>query len=289
MAVLAELEGLRSREPRVSDELRLRSRVVYEHMTEYSARFTGKAAEYARYRERYDPEVVLPLLREWCGLTPEWIVADIGAGTGMVGDLFRTNGNRVIAIEPNAEMRAACASLHAGDDGYAVREGAAERTGLADASVEMIAVGRALHWFDVGAAMREFRRILKLSGWVVILACGRAEDGRAENVAFKKLMQSSTNRDGELDPLLAVYRKLNSLFAGGRFHHAEAAREMRLDWDQLRGLTLSLSHAPMPESAAFPGFEAELRGYFERFAQDGHVVLTAKTWVSAGQFGEKRG
>jgi SAM-dependent methyltransferase len=258
-------------------------------MTEYSARFTGKAAEYSQYRERYDPEVVLPLLREWCGLTAQWIVADIGAGTGMVGDLFRTNGNRVIAIEPNAEMRAACASLHAGDDCYAVREGSAERTGLADASVEMIAVGRALHWFDVEAALREFQRILTPRGWVAILACGRAEDGRAENVAFKKLMQSSTNRDGELDLLVAVYRRLDSLFAGGRFHHAEVAREMRLDWVELRGLTLSLSHAPMPGSASFPGFEAALRGYFERFAQDGHVILTAKTWLSAGQFGEKQG
>ena len=255
-------------------------------MTEHSARFTGKAAEYAQYRERYDPEVVLPLLREWCGLSADWCVADVGAGTGMVGDLFRINGNRVIAIEPNAEMRAACACLHEGDDCYAVRDGSAETSGLADDSVEMIAVGRALHWFDIEAALREFRRVLKLQGWVVILACGRAEDGREENVEFKKMMQTSTNRDGELDPLLAVYRKLDSLFAGGRFHHAEMARQMRLDWEQLRGLTLSLSHAPMPGSAAFPAFEAALRGYFDRFAQDGHVTLTAKTWVSAGQFYE---
>jgi SAM-dependent methyltransferase len=255
-------------------------------MAVHSGRFTGKAAEYARYRERYDPDVVLPLLREWCGLLPDWSVADIGAGTGMVGDLFRTNGNRVIAVEPNAEMRTACASLHTADDRYTVLEGSAEKTGLPDASVEMIAVGRALHWFDVDRAFREFRRILKPCGWVAILACGRAEDGREENVTFKQLMQTKTGRDQNLEPLLTVYRQLNALFAGGQFHHAEVPGEMQLDWDALRGLTLSLSHAPMPGSAEFPAFEGELRGYFDRFAHDGRVMMTAKTWLSAGQFAE---
>jgi ubiquinone/menaquinone biosynthesis C-methylase UbiE len=211
-------------------------------------------------------------------------VADVGAGTGMVGDLFRSNGNPVIAIEPNAEMRAACASLHAADGLFTVTDGAAEVTGLQDASVEMIAVGRALHWFNVDAALGEFRRILKPQGWVAILACGRAEDGREENLEFKKLMQTQTNRDLYLDSLLGVYRCLETLFAGGRFFHAEPGGEMHLDWEQLRGMTLSLSHAPMPGSAAFPAFEAELREYFERFEQDGRVTKTTRTWVSAGQF-----
>ncbi len=253
-------------------------------MTGYTERFTGKAAEYAQYRERYDPEVVLPLLREWCGLSPYWSVADIGAGTGMVGDLFRTNGNRVVAVEPNAEMRAACASLHADDALFTVIEGSAERTGIPDASVEMIAVGRALHWFDAEAALSEFQRIVKPRGWVAILACGRTEDGREENVEYKKFMQARTGRDQFNDQLLAVYRRMESFFTGGQFFHAEVAGEMRLDWEQLRGLTLSLSHAPMPGSAAFEDFETELRRYFDRYEQGGRITLTTRTWVSAGQF-----
>lgn len=63
-------------------------------MTEYSERFTGKAARYAQHRERYDPEIVLPLLRQWCGLEPAWQVADIGAGTGMVGIFSAPMGTR---------------------------------------------------------------------------------------------------------------------------------------------------------------------------------------------------
>jgi SAM-dependent methyltransferase len=255
-------------------------------MTVYSERFSGRAAGYAQYRERYNPDVVLPLLREWCGLTPEWRVADVGAGTGMVGDLFRSNGNRVIAIEPNAEMRAACASLHAADTLFSVIEGSAERTGLPSASMEMVAAGRALHWFDVDAALREFRRILKPRGWVAILACGRTEDGREENLAYKKMLQAHTGRDLYLDPLLQVYEQMDTLFAGGQFFHAEVSSEMHLCWDELRGLTLSLSHAPMPGFAAFSAFEIELRGFFDRFEQNSQIAMSTRTWVNAGQFAE---
>jgi len=255
-------------------------------MNVYTERFTGKAAEYAQYRERYDPEIVLPLLREWCSLTQDWRVADIGAGTGMVGDLFRANGNPVIAIEPNDEMRDACAQLHKSDDLFSVREGTAETTGLPDESVEIIAVGRALHWFNVKAAMHEFRRVLKPQGWVTILACGRAQDGCEENLEYTRLLQTSTGRNISLDLLLKVYQQLEALIGGGRFHHAEVDGEMHFDWDGLRGLTLSLSHVPMPGSEGFAEFEAGLRGYFDRYAQNGRVTMTAKTWVSAGQFGE---
>ena len=253
-------------------------------MTEFSGRFTGKAADYAQFRERYDPALVLPFLAERCGLRPDWRVADIGAGTGMVGDMFRTNGNPLIAIEPNQEMFDACAALHAADDQFTVIQGSAENTGLGDASVEMIAIGRALHWFNVERALPEFRRILKPRGWIVILACGRSEFGREENLAYKELLQTMTERDLFRDPLLDVYRRLESLFPGGQFHHAEIAGEMQADWEGLRGLTLSLSHAPMPGSANFSVFESELRGYFDRFAKNGLITLTTCTWMNAGQF-----
>jgi SAM-dependent methyltransferase len=253
-------------------------------MTVYSERFTGKAARYAQYRERYHPDDVLPLLRDWCGLTPTWCVADVGAGTGMAGDLFRANGNRVIAIEPNSDMRAVCASLHASDAQFTILDGSAEATGLPSASIDVIAVGRALHWFNVEAALHEFRRILKPHGWVVILACGRTEDGREENLAYKKFLQTYTGRSLFLEPLLQVYEQLDTLFAGGHFLHAEVPGEMHLSWDELRGLTLSLSHTPLSGSAAFSVFEAELRNYFDRFAQHGCVTMSTRTWINAGQF-----
>lgn len=255
-------------------------------MADYTTKFTGKAAEYAQYRERYDPDQVLPQLREWCGLAPEWTVADIGAGTGMAGDLFRANGNRVLAIEPNDEMRAACESLHAGDHDFKVLSGSAENTGLPDASVELIAVGRALHWFDVHAAMREFQRLLKPQGWVTILATGRAEEGREENTAYVQFLYSWAGRNTSMEECLRIYRQLPGLFPGGVFHHTEIYGEIQVDWAGLMGLSQSFSHAPLPGSPQFSVFEEQLRGYFARYQRAGRITWTSCTWISAGQFAD---
>ena len=73
-------------------------------MSDNTHRFTGRALDYDRYRQRYPSSEVLSRLRAWCGLTPAWLVADIGAGTGMLAEVFLENGNRVLAIEPNPDM-----------------------------------------------------------------------------------------------------------------------------------------------------------------------------------------
>lgn len=246
-------------------------------------RFDGRAADYSRYRERYDAEEILSLLREWSGLRPDWTVADIGAGTGMLADVFLANGNRVIAIEPNAEMRAICAQLHEGNTRMELRDGTAEATGLPYASVEMIAAGRALHWFDLDAAMREFRRVVRPGGWFLSVAAGRAEDGREENRAFTALLNDFTRGATYRERAYKSYSRLPEFFADGGFHHAERNGTMQMDWEQLRGMTLSLSHAPRADEQRFPEFERALRRYFEQYASDGSMTLATRCWINAGR------
>ncbi len=253
-------------------------------MRENTEKFTGRVAGYAQYRERYDSGLVLPLLRSWCGLLPQWTVADIGAGTGMLSDVFLANGNPVIAVEPNAEMREACARLHQGDAKLNIVNGTAEKTGLANASVDMISVGRALHWFDLESAAREFRRVLKPCGWVAVVAFGRSKDGREENEAYEELLRPYTRNGEGTHAGYTVYQQLEQVFAGGELRRTEISGEMHMSWDAVRGLTLSLSHAPLPGSAQFSDFEHALREYFARYERDGKVTLATRCWVNAGRF-----
>lgn len=260
--------------------------VMAETTANSVARFDGRAEEYDRYRERYDAEELLTPLREWMGLTPDWVVADVGAGTGMLADVFLANGNRVIAIEPNAEMRATCARLHEGDARLELREGTAEATGVEDASVDVVSAGRALHWFDVERAMPEFRRVLKPGGWVVIVAAGRTERGREENEALVKLMERFSFDAPYREKAYKVYSTMEDFFAGGEFRHYEHDGELRMNWDQLRGMTLSLSHTPRVDTPQFPEFERELREFYERYAVEGVVTLETRCWLNAGRFEE---
>lgn len=247
-------------------------------------RFDGRAADYDRYRERYNTDELLTPLRDWCGLTPDWLVADVGAGTGMLADVFLANGNRVIAIEPNAEMRAACARLHVPESRLEIREGTAETTGLPDASIDLVCCGRALHWFNLDAAMREFRRVVRRGGWVVSVTAGRADLGRQENVAFEKLIERFTESPGYREVAYSAYSRMKNFFEGGEFHHYEHGGEMCMDWEHVRGMAHSLSRAPRPDDASFAEFERELRNFFDLYARNGVVTWATRCWINAGRF-----
>jgi ubiquinone/menaquinone biosynthesis C-methylase UbiE len=119
----------------------------------------------------------VPFLREHGALPSGAVVADIGAGTGMLAEIFLEAGHRVLAVEPNAEMLEACRALAAQHPALEAVEGSAEATTLPDASVDLIAVGRAMHWFDWPHAHREFQRILKPDGWVLVATNGHRDSG----------------------------------------------------------------------------------------------------------------
>ena len=246
-------------------------------------RFDGRAADYDHYRERYDANEILAPLRDWCGLTPDWLIADVGAGTGMLSDVFLANGNRVIAIEPNTEMRAACAQLHANEPRLEIREGTAETTGLADASVDLVCSGRALHWFDLEAALHEFRCILRPGGWVVSVAAGRTDFGREENEAFVRLLEPFSGSAKERLAAYSAYTRLKDFFEEGDFHHYERGGELRMDWRHLRGMALSLSHTPRTNDPRFLEFEHTLKNFFDRYEKQGFVTWETRCWLNAGR------
>ena len=251
-------------------------------MSQYTQCFTGRAADYDRYRERYDAAVVLPRLQAWCGLTSEWVVADVGAGTGMLSDLFLANGNRVLAIEPNADMRSACEEIHTGQSLLSVIDASAESTMLEPHAVDLVAVGRAMHWFDMDRAFAEFRRIVRPGGWFVSVAYGRAGDGRDENLAFEEILRTHRPGGRTTQVLTDIYRRLPEAFSNRNFHHEEVSGEIQLTSIEVRGLALSLSNVPREGHPGFAAFEQALQEFFSRFAIEDRIRFTTRYWINAG-------
>ena len=257
-----------------------------------TARFTGKAEDYDRYRQRYPAEVILNRLRAWCGLTAEWLVADIGAGTGMVAEIFLANGNPVVAIEPNADMlgamRSAFAPPHAHGERLQIVEATAEETMLASGSMDMVAIGRAFHWFDKDRAPAEFRRILKPGGWVMLVAADRDRDAKepafAEQIAaYEDLLATHGSDYVHVRYGYRTYEKIDG-FLDGELHQEQVPSERRMAWEEFRGQILSLSVSPRPKDAGFPAFEQALREYFGRFACEGVLTVPTTCWITAGRF-----
>src|SRR5262249_25539972 len=135
-----------------------------------AGRFTGLPGAYAKPRPSY-PEAVLDFLVARCGLSPRSLLVDVGCGTGISSRLFATRGVRVLGVEPNDEMRRQAEATTDPGGAALVRycKGRAEDTGLAGGLADAVLAAQAFHWFEPASALREFRRILKPGGWVVLL------------------------------------------------------------------------------------------------------------------------
>lgn len=251
--------------------------------TTQTERFTGRALAYDRYRLRYPAEPILALMRDWCGLEPEYLVADIGAGTGMLAEVFLENGNKVYAVEPNAQMRSACEQLTERWPRLHVVDATAEKTGLETASMDLISVGRAFHWFDKERALAEFRRVLKPRRWVALISLGRAKDKSAATEAYERLLLEHGTDYEYVRAGYRIHENMEALFPA-ELRQQQIAGQQRITWEELVGQTLSLSVAPLPEDPRYLRMIEALEEFFERFAQDSVLTLGTTCWITCGRF-----
>jgi ubiquinone/menaquinone biosynthesis C-methylase UbiE len=252
-------------------------------MSSNTHRFTGRADDYDRYRPRYPAEELLTHLRNWCGLTSEHVVADIGAGTGMLAEVFLSNVNTVVAVEPNAEMRSVCAKLQTEWPTLSIINATAESTTLANRSIDIVAAGRAFHWFNRELAIPEFRRILKPGGWVVLASVGRSHDANEQTRAFEQLLHDFGTDYKYIRSGYRVHESMEDIFKGD-LHQASIERQQVLDWTSYLRQTLSLSIVPLPEDPRYPAFEQALRKHFEHYATNIEITIPTTCWITAGRF-----
>lgn len=236
------------------------------------AAFTPLAADYARYRPGY-PAEILPELAAACGLTPDWIVADIGSGTGNLARLFLAAGHRVIGIEPNHEMREAGERLLAAYPAFRSIAGAAERIPLAAQSVDLIAVGQALHWFDADRAKNEFRRVLRPEGWVAVVWNDRLRDTTAFTREYDALTRTRANASPSPDAAASLATGLDRLFDAAAPRHAGFPHAQRLDLPGLLGRARSSGYLPQPGAPGHDELTARMSDLFQRHQHDGAVTF----------------
>ncbi|MGW0809906.1 class I SAM-dependent methyltransferase [Nonomuraea sp. NPDC002799] len=123
--------------------------------------FGTVAPLYERGRPGYPPASAEWLIPRGAGR-----VLDLGAGTGQFTRLLADAGLKVFAVEPSEGMRA---RLSAAVPSAIVREGAAERIPLADASVDAVVVAQAWHWVDPALAVPEVARVLVPGGTLALV------------------------------------------------------------------------------------------------------------------------
>jgi SAM-dependent methyltransferase len=246
-----------------------------------TARFSSRVEEYVRYRPSY-PKQVLELLRIKCGLTSDSVIADVASGTGIFTRLLLENGNRVFGVEPNPEMRRAGEEYLASHARFTSVAGTAEATTLPDRSVDIVTAAQAAHWFDRAQARREFVRILKPGGWMVLIWNERETDSTPFLRDYEKLLLTYGTDYKEVRHERTT-DEIASFFAPLPFQ--SAALEMRQDCDYaaLEGRLLSSSYIPASGHPSYEPMLRELREIFAAHQKNGQVALTYATRVYYGQ------
>ena len=213
---------------------------------------------YLAFRPRFPREIV-PFLRKHGALPDGAVVADIGAGTGMLAEIFLEAGHRVVAVEPNVEMLEACRALAARHPTLEVVEGSAEATTLPDASFDLIAVGRAMHWFDWPRAHREFARILRPDGWVLVATSGHSDSGAPVSNWLSEILRKWRTDTAEADTTRDFNQRLQEFLDTSSWHRTTLHHSMTVDFPTLLGYAESLSAIPRPGERGYEGMVAELR------------------------------
>jgi len=245
------------------------------------ARFSDRAEDYVKYRPHYSPEVVRAL-QQVCELRPEHLIADVGCGTGMLAKIFLDNGNRVIGVEPNAEMRRAGEEYLAAFRNFSMVAGSAEGTGLPNGRVDFVVAGQAFHWFRPDETRFEFARILRPGGWAVLIWHDRNVDSTPFLQAYEAFVRRhSIDYEQVTHKYLASYAALERFFAPNKMTLIQQHNQQRLDFDGLRGRLLSSSYIPK-SGERYEAMSRELPQLFSSHAAAGHVVLQYDTKIYFG-------
>lgn len=258
-------------------------------MQDPKLRFSDRAENYAKYRPGY-PREVLKFLEERRALSSDSVVADIGSGTGALSVLFLENGNMVLGVEPNREMRQAAEGLLGDHPLFESVDGSAEDTTLADESVDLVAVANSLHWVERDAARAEFSRVLAPGGQVAIVWSNTRESGTPFLETYTELISTHWTDSGASGGAERAHEMTEAFFddgSGGQqgYEIANFPYFQALNFEGLKGLVLSSSSMPAPGQPGSKEMLRDLGEIFRAHESGGGVVMEYEVSVYCGRLG----
>jgi len=241
-------------------------------------RFSDRVSDYARYRPSY-PDSLVDWLIDRYSVNNDSSIADIGSGTGVFTRLLIDKGLSVIAVEPNNEMRMESDRVLENSPLYNSVSGTAEKTTLADESINFLVAAQAFHWFDVSSARQEFRRILSPGG-VAALIWNRRLTESTFQLAYEKLLAQLLGYN-EVKHTRFTDKQISN-FIGSSCEKSEFSYSQTLDLASFKGRVFSSSYTPKPTDGGYAKFVDNLEDLFVAYSKNGLVTFDYSSTVFSG-------
>lgn len=243
--------------------------------------FDGVGEIYSKYRPAY-PIALIKHLKS-IGLTSNSIVADIGAGTGILTIELLKICAKVYAIEPNNDMRSISEKTNNGNSKFISVNAVAEDTTLLDESIDFITAAQSFHWFNKLTFKAECQRILKPNGKVILIWNRRNETSKIVqdideiNRKYCPLFSGSTNgmrgANTETD--------YQDFFING-YETKYFPNDIVFDKQCFIGLHQSASYRLNENDPNYFSYIDELSNYFDLHSTNGRLILPNNTCCYVG-------
>lgn len=234
-------------------------------------RFSARAKLYSKARPGY-PQAALDYIMVHCHLDKGSKVADLGAGTGISARALADQSCNVTAVEPNESMLNEAMAHTDYNNSINYVKATAENSTLPNQSFDAVVCAQAFHWFNPALALKEFDRILKPGGWVVLVWNERDETDPF-TCEYGDLLRTLPDTSFIEIPRGTAGQALLDSNIFVEKNRTEFPNQQVLDLDLFLGRAFSASYAPDPDSPEALIFEEKLRGVFENFSEGNDQVV----------------
>lgn len=244
-------------------------------------KFNNLAENYEKYRPFYPEKYIEEIITKCC-LNSDSLVADIGAGTGILSRQFLEKNLKVIGVEPNIDMRKILKKLEKNKNFKAIN-GTAEYTKLEDNSVDLIVVAQAFHWFDKEAFKKECQRILKPNGrvWILWNQLDYTKDIAKEQ---KEIDDIYTKRFQEVNEIIDNKEKnIKEFFGEDKYEKDVVDNPLENDKEKFIGVNLTKSYSLKKEDDNYQNYVKAFEKLFDKYSKDGKIIMPNKTYGYLGK------
>jgi ubiquinone/menaquinone biosynthesis C-methylase UbiE len=132
-------------------------------------RFMGFADIYDMARPKC-PFYVVEIITRYLGYKPN-LVVDLGCGTGLSTMVWQGISDKIIGIEPSADMIKLARQKSINSPDIEFVEAFSNDTGILEESVDVVTCSQSFHWMEPISTLAEVNRILKPNGVFAAYDC----------------------------------------------------------------------------------------------------------------------